>query len=247
MSEEQNKDILSLRHKLMQIQRDLKAPKGQFNSFGKYPYRSCEDILEAVKPLCHKHNTLVTLADEVVLIGPWMYVRAEAAILDCDGEGTELVVSAFARETETRKGMDASQITGSASSYARKYALNGLFCIDDAKDADTQERPPEQAQRPTPPTPPARPVQAPPAADPPSTSPAQEMPPYKQQAIPMSDGLRKAYHATGSELYGDKWDEERKRISQHYGVDSSKDLAAEIVHRLIEGMKTKMGNGGNAG
>lgn len=121
---------------LIKIQSELKAPKGQYNSFGKYNYRSCEDILEAVKPLLAKYSTTVYITDEMVLVGNRVYVKATATITD----GKETVsVSAYAREPENRKGMDESQITGATSSYARKYALNGLFLIDDNKDADTNE------------------------------------------------------------------------------------------------------------
>lgn len=119
---------------LQTIQQELKAPKSNFNSFGKYSYRSCEDILEAVKPLLGE-STLV-LSDEIVEVGGRVYVKAEATFTD----GDKIVkVHAFAREAEQKKGMDEAQITGSASSYARKYALNGLFLIDDTKDADTQD------------------------------------------------------------------------------------------------------------
>ena len=119
---------------LTEIQKKLKAPKSNYNSFGKYNYRSCEDILEAVKPLLGD-NTL-TMSDEVVQIGDRIYVKATAVFRD---GATETRVSAFAREAESKKGMDESQVTGTASSYARKYALNGLFLIDDTKDADTDE------------------------------------------------------------------------------------------------------------
>jgi len=122
--------------KLMTIQKELKAPKNQYNSFGKYKYRSCEDILEAVKPLLAKQSCVLTLSDEVVEIGGRVYVKATATITDGT---TPYTVTAFAREEADKKGMDGSQITGTASSYARKYALNGLFCIDDTKDADTDE------------------------------------------------------------------------------------------------------------
>ena len=122
---------------LAKIQSELKAPKSQYNSFGKYAYRSAEDILEAVKPLCAKHGAILTLSDEIVSVGDRVYVKATAALNSTDGSNVR--VSAFAREPEDKKGMDASQVTGTASSYARKYALNGLFCIDDTKDADTDE------------------------------------------------------------------------------------------------------------
>ena len=118
------------------IQHELKAPKGQYNSFAKYHFRSCEDILEAVKPLLHKYKVTLNLNDEIVLIGDRYYVKATATL----SNGTESTSSsAYAREQDEKKGLDASQITGTASSYARKYALNGLFCIDDTKDADTDE------------------------------------------------------------------------------------------------------------
>lgn len=121
---------------LTKIQSELKAPKNQYNSFGKYKYRSCEDILEAVKPLLTKYNATLTLSDEAVAVGNRIYIKAVAMFA---ADGVEATVTAFAREAETKKGMDDSQITGTASSYARKYALNGLFLIDDTKDADTDE------------------------------------------------------------------------------------------------------------
>lgn len=124
--------------KLMRIQQKLKAPKGQYNSFGKYPFRSAEDILEAVKPLCHAENTLPLLSDEVVSIDGRWYVKATAILYDCE-TGHDISVTALARESEDKKGMDESQQTGCASSYARKYAMNGLYAIDDTKDADTNE------------------------------------------------------------------------------------------------------------
>ncbi|MFA1821203.1 ERF family protein [Virgibacillus oceani] len=127
---------INITEKLINVQKTLKAPKGNFNSFGKYKYRSAEDILEAVKPLNAEQGLLLTLADEPLLVGDWHYIKATATITD--GEGSH-VVTAYARESESKKGMDGSQITGTASSYARKYALNGLYLIDDTKDADTDE------------------------------------------------------------------------------------------------------------
>lgn len=118
---------------LGEIQSVLKAPKGQYNSFGGYAYRSCEDILEAVKPLLKERGAVLTISDEIEHIGGRWYVRAVAK-LHVNDEVIE--TAAFAREAESKKGMDESQITGAASSYARKYALNGMFCIDDTKDAD---------------------------------------------------------------------------------------------------------------
>lgn len=125
---------------LINIQSKLKAPKSQYNSFGKYSYRSAEDILEAVKPLVHAENCTLTLTDDIVCAGNRIYVKATCRLVNSEGQVVE--TSSYAREDETKKGMDGSQITGSSSSYARKYALNGMFCIDDTKDADT--RSPEQ-------------------------------------------------------------------------------------------------------
>lgn len=124
---------------LAKIQAELKAPKNQENKFGGYRYRSCEDILEAVKPLLAKYQAVLTLSDQIETVGGRVYVCATATLKApdaSDNNGITFVTSAYAREPESRKGMDESQITGAASSYARKYALNGLFCIDDTKDAD---------------------------------------------------------------------------------------------------------------
>ena len=120
---------------LLQIQSELKAPKGQFNAYGKYKYRSCEDILEAVKPILKKNNCTLLLSDSLIYVGERYYIKATATLVNVEGKSVS--TEAYAREEETKKGMDASQITGASSSYARKYALNGLLCIDDNKDSDT--------------------------------------------------------------------------------------------------------------
>lgn len=126
---------MSVWEKLLVIQSSLKAPKGQRNTFGNYNYRSCEDILEALKPILAEVKAVVMLSDKVEMIGSRYYITANATLLDIEtGETTS--VSASAREADSKKGADESQITGAASSYARKYALNGLFAIDDTKDAD---------------------------------------------------------------------------------------------------------------
>jgi hypothetical protein len=129
----------TLINKLREIQCELHAPKNQYNSFGGYKYRSLEDIVEALKPLEIKYKVSVLLNDEVVEIGGRVYVKATATLYNCE-ECEKISVSAYAREEETKKGMDAAQITGSASSYARKYALNGLFLIDDVKDPDATNK-----------------------------------------------------------------------------------------------------------
>jgi hypothetical protein len=118
---------------LVKIQAELKAPKGQTNNFGKYKYRSAEDIIEAVKPILNKYGTALVISDEVVQVGDRIYIKATASLMHLE---EVISVHGWAREEEVKKGMDAAQITGSASSYARKYALNGLFAIDDTKDAD---------------------------------------------------------------------------------------------------------------
>lgn len=143
------------------IQSEIKCAKEQINTFGNYNYRSCEDILEAAKPVLLKHGFTVTLTDEIVLIGQRYYVRATATLT---GKDTNVSVTGYAREAETKKGWDESQITGAASSYARKYALNGLFALDDNKDADATN---DHGK-----TPPAKSPEAPkkPATPPPQTN-----------------------------------------------------------------------------
>lgn len=128
--------MADLTKKLATIQSRLKAPKNQYNSFGKYKYRSCEDILEALKPLANEQGCTITIEDSPIMVGEWHYIQATATLSDGYNSTS---VKAYARESEEKSGMDSSQITGTASSYARKYALNGLFAIDDTKDADTMD------------------------------------------------------------------------------------------------------------
>ena len=124
---------------LQVIQSKLKVPKSQYNKFGKYAYRNCEDILEAVKPLLKETKTTLIINDEIVLIGERYYIKSNAILFNNDGNTLGGSI-AYARESESRKGMDDAQLTGATSSYARKYALNGLFAIDDTKDADTTNK-----------------------------------------------------------------------------------------------------------
>lgn len=138
---------MNIYEKLMNIQVELKAPKNQRNTFGNYNYRSCEDILEGLKPLLLENRTTLVLDDEVVQIGDRYYVKATATLIDIDQEegmiktkNSHITSIAYAREDEVKKGMDLAQITGSVSSYARKYALNGLFAIDDTKDSDSTNK-----------------------------------------------------------------------------------------------------------
>lgn len=137
---------MNVYEKLANVQSALKAPKGQYNSFGKYKYRSCEDIVESVKPLLKQNGLLLNLTDTIELIGDRYYVKATAIIIDT-ADGNMISVEAYAREEESKKGMDGSQVTGASSSYARKYALNGIFAIDDTKDSDstnTGDEPPKE-------------------------------------------------------------------------------------------------------
>lgn len=129
---------LNVWQKLIKVQTELKAPKSQYNSFGKYSYRNCEDILEALKPILDKYQATIFITDTIEMIGERYYIRATVTFLDCE-DGNTIVNSALAREEHDKKGMDSSQLTGSCSSYARKYALNGMFCIDDTKDADSRD------------------------------------------------------------------------------------------------------------
>lgn len=128
------------------IQTELKAPKGQFNSFGKYNYRSCEDIVEALKPLLTKTDTVLVINDKISMIGERYYVVAEAELISVK-DGSSVKNASYAREDEQKSGMSLSQVTGATSSYARKYALNGLLCIDDTKDADTMDNSKKSVQQ----------------------------------------------------------------------------------------------------
>jgi len=146
---------MGLNEKLMLIQSELKAPKSQTNAFGKYKYRNCEDILEAVKPLLLKYKCALTISDTLEQIGERYYIKANVTLFDTESE-IVITNTSYAREEENKKGMDGSQVTGASSSYARKYALNGLFAIDDTADSDTTntgEKPvekPVEKPKPTP-------------------------------------------------------------------------------------------------
>jgi hypothetical protein len=139
---------MTIYEKLNKIQSELKAPKNQRNNFGNYNYRSCEDILEALKPLLSEVKAVLIIKDKIELIGNRYYVKATATLQDCESK-ENIKATARARETENKKGMDESQITGASSSYARKYALNGLFLIDDTKDADTMDNTKKEVKKET--------------------------------------------------------------------------------------------------
>lgn len=135
----EEKNTMNIYEKLLNIQNELKAPKNQFNKFGNYKYRNAEDILEAVKPICLKYKAVINVYDTIKQVGDRYYVEANAVITDVEKPAEYIENKASAREEESKKGMDSSQVTGATSSYARKYALNGLLCIDDTKDTDSEE------------------------------------------------------------------------------------------------------------
>jgi len=161
---------------LVAIQSELNAPKGQYNKFGQYYYRNCEDILAAVKPLLGATNCTLTISDDIITVGERIYVKAIATLSNASGE--RVTTQAFAREESEKKGMDVAQITGAASSYARKYALNGLFAIDDVKDADDDATNTHGKEAPKPAAAPARTTRttAKPAPAPKPTAPAPAQP-----------------------------------------------------------------------
>ena len=138
--------------KLAMLQQEINVPKSRWNKFGEFHYRSCEDILTAVKPYLKKYNLLLKVSDKVELIGSWIYITATAVLTDLDSDKV-ITNEASARESDIKKGMDASQLTGTASSYARKYALNGMLLLDDVKDADTDEFQKQQQETGTMPAP----------------------------------------------------------------------------------------------
>ena len=191
--------------KLQRIQSKLKAPKNQENKFGGYKYRSCEDILEAVKPLLEQEGLTMTIQDNIELIGDRYYIKATVKLFD---KTSTVEVTAYAREEETRKGMDGSQITGSASSYARKYALNGLFLIDDTKDADATNTHGKEEQ----------------TAQEPKKSNGTDKPASEKQLKLLYALVNKKNYQEGIKTY----------IKNVYNKDSSKELSSQEASELIE-------------
>lgn len=159
MADTKKTELMNLRQKLMRIQTELKAPKNLYNSFGKYKYRNAEGIQEALKPLEAQYNVTTVIKDEIVEIAGRVYVRAVVTLMDCDSEEF-IQAQAYAREADAKKGMDEAQVTGATSSYARKYALNALFLLDDTKDVDSEEYQTQSKQEPKKATSKAQPVSA---------------------------------------------------------------------------------------
>lgn len=213
---------------LMAVQAELKAPKNQHNSFGKYDYRSAEDIIEAVKPLLKENGLFLNMSDEVVLVGDRYYIKATVKVVDVV-TGESVQTSALAREASQKKGMDESQVTGTASSYARKYALNGLFAIDDNRDADTNEYAAQTRQS---------------AAGARSTRNA-----YPSKGSANDDLRSKAMHALSKEMQrvGASGEEVSALCGVKFGKTNSRDLSTSELSKLAANLEAwiaeQMGGG----
>lgn len=215
--------------KLMYIQAKLKAPKGQYNKYGGYNFRSCEDILEGLKPLLQECEVALLISDDIVMIGDRYYIKATVKLVD--NEKAEVIATAYARETEHRTGMDNAQVTGATSSYARKYALNGLFCIDDTKDPDALEYSMQNGQKETktaePSSQPAEPAQ-------------QASPPQK-----LKPSAAKTHHCTvcGKEIDGGLARGSTKKYGAPYCsgecVAKAQDKQAEQIGQTGQAKQTK--------
>ena len=212
--------------KTFDIQQELKVPKNQRNTFGNYNFRNCEDIMEASKPICAKHNCLLTCSDELIQVGDRYYVKATATLFDIDSEES-ISTSACAREEETKKGMDASQITGASSSYARKYALNGLLQLDDNKDADTNEYKKQQNK-----------------GNQKSTVKKVDKPVEMIDAnqIKVIHTLFAKIEKSESQVFKNFTnDKAKENVYNQYKVKSSKELTKESANKMIELLKKKVG------
>lgn len=215
----ESKGLRNILKKLNIIQKELKAPKNQYNEFGKFHYRSCEDILEGLKPLCAEHKCVIFLSDNIKMIGDRIYVEATATIFDTESEESFTSV-AYAREEDKKDKMDRSQTTGSASSYARKYALNGLLAIDDTKDADSLE-PDKPAPKPTPKATPKPPMN--------STQYAIE----KKEDKPITEAQRKRLFAIGNEA-------DIRAVMKEYEIEHTADIKMsqyDAICKKVEDMK----------
>ena len=212
--------------KLLKVQLELKAPKNQYNEFGRFYYRSCEDILEGTKPLCEKYNCLILLTDNIKMVGDRIYVEATATFFDIDSE--ECIVSvACAREEDKKDKMDRSQTTGSASSYARKYALNGLLQIDDVKDADGLE--PDKQPKPAP-----KPVPKPAAKPATPKVPTSSTEYAKQTPKNITEAQRKRLFALGNEA-------DIRAVMKEYQIEHTADIPMskyDEICKKVEAMKS---------
>ena len=213
--------------KLFEIQQELKVPKNQRNTFGNYNFRNCEDIMEASKPVCKKHNCLLTCSDEVSQIGDRYYVEATATLYDLDSEES-ITAKASAREEETKKGMDASQITGASSSYARKYALNGLLQLDDNKDADTNEFAKQQKSQST--------------AKKNTNKPESKAEPITDEQVKKIHTLFSKIEKMENQVFKNFTNSEAKtKVYETYKVKSSKELTKAKAIKIIELLESKIG------
>ena len=215
---------MSVYLKLMKVQSELKAPKSQTNAFGKYKYRSCEDILESVKSLLLQHKALIIIRDDIEHIEGRYYVRAIATFIDAE-TGEKIEVSANAREPENKKGMDESQITGAASSYARKYALNGLLAIDDTKDDDATNEGDKKPNTPNTTKPVAKTQQTKPS------EPVKELAPAKVKAL-----------YTIATKNGYTQDDIHKGIKKKYNIETTKHLTVEQFKEMCKGIEANPKN-----
>lgn len=219
---EESKGLKNVLQKLLKVQLELKAPKNQYNEFGKFYYRSCEDILEGTKPLCEKYNCLILLTDCIKMVGDRIYVEATATFFDIESE--ECIMSvACAREEDKKDKMDRSQTTGSASSYARKYALNGLLQIDDVKDSDGLE--PDKQPKPTP-KPAPKPVAKP-------TMPTNSTDYAKQNPKKITEAQRKRLFALGNEA-------DIRAVMKNYKIEHTADIPMDKYDEIckkVEEMK----------
>jgi hypothetical protein len=240
----------TIHEKLVVIQSELKAPKGQTNSFGGYKYRNCEDILEALKPILKENGCTLMLSDDIVMLGSRFYVKSTATMSEGSGNVTAI---GFAREAEIKKGMDEAQITGSASSYARKYALNGLFCIDDTKDADaTNDQGKNATAKPTAPKPAPQPARQ---EERPKTAPAEKPAVIKAPLFPHVEGdvtLSKEQAAQAVKLWNDLMDFQNTSAAKRptllteslgvkYGVKTIMSLRSKQADHMIAGLKKALG------
>jgi hypothetical protein len=203
---------MSIYEKLLLVQQKLKAPKNQYNSFGKYNYRSCEDILEGLKPLLGEVKALVVLNDSIQMIGDRYYIKATAEFIDTE-DGKSIISNGLAREDNDKKGMDLAQVTGSVSSYARKYALNGLFCIDDTKDSDhnntgDKQNPPKQQTK--------------------TSTPASNEPKHATSSGIISDAQLKRLYAIATDK------EKARAVMAKYGYASSKEIKTADYEKIVK-------------